>query len=222
VQEGEFTMAETGNWVGRTLSGGQYKVVARLGEGGMAFVYRAHDRLRGCDVVVKVPRPAILEGQEFARRFAREVRSLAQLAHPHIVKVLDVGEEEGAAYAVMPFLPGGSLRTRQPVDGRGKHQGAPPHGLLTWLPQVAAALDFMHAEGYVHRDVKPDNILFDAAGGAYLSDFGVVKVLADNRAKRGETAITAQGIVFGTAEYMAPEVIMGQPGFATHSSKTLN
>lgn len=176
----------------------------------MAFVYRARDCQLGNEVVIKVPRPGILEDPDFAGRFAREIRSLAKLSHPHIVKILGVGQEERAVFAVLPFLSGGSLRDRQPQHSSGAPQVTAARGLLGWLPQVADALDFMHARGYVHRDVKPDNILFDADSCPFLSDFGIVKALADNRPQHHQV-VTAQGVVFGTAEYMAPEVIMGLP-----------
>src|SRR5215470_9360133 len=107
------------NWVGATLDG-RYRVAARLGEGGMGFVYKARDSRLDADVVIKVPRPSMLEDPTFADRFAREIRSLVRLEHPHIVRVSDVGTHDGLPFAVMQFLPGGSLRDRQRrgPDGR--------------------------------------------------------------------------------------------------------
>src|SRR5262249_33509385 len=95
------------DWTGRTVSDGRYRVTAKLGEGGMGIVYRARDLRLGMDVVIKVPRRSMLEDPEFADRFAREVRSLVQLSHPSIVKVTDVGRNDGLPFAVMQYLPGG-------------------------------------------------------------------------------------------------------------------
>src|SRR5262249_46080616 len=158
------------------------------------------------DVVVKVPRQAMMEDPEFAGRFTREIRSLVQLSHPHIVKVTDVGEWEGSPFAVMQFLPGGSLEDRRPIGAGGHPLPCEPKEVPGWLGAVAGALDYVHAQGYVHRDVKPANILFDGDGHAFLSDFGVAKVLSSSAAAGGSrTAMTGAGMVLGTPEYMAPE-----------------
>jgi tRNA A-37 threonylcarbamoyl transferase component Bud32 len=198
-------VVENASWCGLLLSG-RYQVTAKLGAGGMAYVYRAHDKHLDCEVVIKVPRPEMLELVEFAGRFAREVRSLVKLVHPHIVRVTDVGDHDGCPFAVMQYLSGGSLRDRQSAGQQTVAGGT----LGSWLMDVAAALDFIHRQGYVHRDVKPDNILFDPHGNVYLSDFGVAKALKDQRPTGPRTAATGTGIVLGTAEYMAPELVMGQ------------
>jgi serine/threonine-protein kinase len=199
----------TSDWVGEVLSG-RYKVLSQLGEGGMGFVYRARDGNLDCEVVVKVPRRSLLEDPEFAARFTREVRSLVRLVHPHIVKVQDVGQHDGLPFAVMQYLPGGSLRDRQPRGSDGTPRPLPPESLREWLPGVAGALDFIHQQRYIHRDVKPDNILFDAHGFPFLSDFGVAKVVADNSERRQKTVLTGAGMVLGTPQYMAPELLLGQ------------
>src|SRR5438552_303012 len=95
------------SWIGQMLSAGRYQVVAQLGEGGMAFVYRARDCHLGSDVAVKVPRPSLMDDPEFAPRFSREIRSLVTLAHPHIVKIIDFGEHDGLPFYVMQYLSGG-------------------------------------------------------------------------------------------------------------------
>jgi len=200
------------DWVGSSLSGGRYRVDAKLGEGGMGFVYKVWDRNLDADLVVKVPRRAMLEDAEFAGRFASEIRSLVRLSHPNIVKVTDVGEHDGLPFAVMQFLPGGDLEGRQKIGRDGRGTPAHPSTLAGWLPGVASALDFIHREKYIHRDVKPANILFDGLGHAFLSDFGVAKVLGDVEATgRGGRSVTGVGIVLGTPEYMAPELVMGEP-----------
>jgi WD40 repeat protein len=196
--------ADTKSWVGAVLSGGRYEVTGLLGAGGMGFVYRATDRNLACEVVIKAPRPEVAGDAEFAARFNREVRSLVQLTHPHVVKIHDVGTHEGLPFAVLQLLSGGSLRDR----ARQRGGTLPPGYLKDWLPQVAAALDFIHRQRYVHRDVKPDNILFDAAGNAHLGDFGVVKLLAE--AERKKTLLTGLGTVLGTPQYMAPEMLLGK------------
>lgn len=201
---------DTSTWVGATLAG-RYKVVAKLGGGGMGFVYRARDERLDVDVVLKLPRPALLEDAEFAGRFAREIRSLVRLEHPHIVRLTDVGEHDGLPFAVMQFLPGGSLRDLQPRRADDTALPQPAGTLHAWLPSVAAALDFIHNRQYVHRDVKPDNILFDAAGHAFLSDFGVAKAAAGSTKTTQTLALTGMGMVLGTPHFMSPEVIMGQP-----------
>jgi predicted Zn finger-like uncharacterized protein len=196
-------------WVERRLAGGRYAVTAKLGEGGMGCVFKAHDANLDCDVVVKVPRPSMLDDPEFAGRFAREVRSLVRLVHPHIVRITDVGEEDGVPFAVMQYLPGGSLHDRQrgPCDRLVPQQ---PATLADWLEPVAEALDYIHAQGYVHRDVKPANILFDAQGNAYVGDFGVAKAVAAGATERHSAPLTETGMVLGTRPYMAPEMLLGE------------
>ncbi|MGO9917929.1 MAG: protein kinase domain-containing protein [Isosphaeraceae bacterium] len=200
------------DWNGLTLAGGRYQITAKLGEGGMGSVYRALDQNIDAEVVIKVPRQAMMEDPDFAGRFTREIRSLVKLSHPHIVKVTDVGTFEGTPFAVMQFLPGGTLDDHRPAGPDRQPLPADPKTVPRWLAAVADALDYVHTQGYVHRDVKPGNILFDAEGHAFLSDFGVAKVLASSpETKSTQTAMTGAGMVLGTPEYMAPELIMGEP-----------
>ncbi len=204
----------TNDWAGQSVSQGRYLVRAQLGEGGMGFVYRALDRNLDSDVVIKVPRRAMLDDPEFASRFSREIRSLVKLAHPNIVKVTDVGEHDGVPFAVMQYLSGGSLEDYTSADRGPDAFRSGLAALGEWLPGIASALDFVHSQGYVHRDVKPGNILFDAHGHVFLSDFGVAKALAaepEAAPRKNQTALTGAGMVLGTPEYMAPELIMGTP-----------
>src|SRR5689334_236997 len=129
---------ETADWVGLTLDG-RYAVAARLGEGGMGFVYRARDTRLNCDVVVKVPRAAMLADAGFRERFRAEVGALVRLAHPHVVRVTDFGQHDGVPFAVMQFLPGGSLDDRRPKDADGHPKPVPARTLAHWLPAVADA-----------------------------------------------------------------------------------
>ncbi len=175
----------------------------------MGVVYRAHDRNLDTEVVIKMPRRSALEEPDFAERFDLEVRALVRLAHPHVVKILDVGRHDGLPFAVMQYLAGGSLLDRVERDGMGRAVPAHPGTLSSWLPAIAGALDFVHQQGMLHRDVKPANILFDTHGHPFLSDFGVAKVLTTTGGKEG-TRLTGAGLVLGTPEYMSPELIMGQ------------
>src|SRR5262245_66019633 len=126
---------DTGNWVGQLLDG-RYQVTTRLGAGGMGFVYRARDARLDCDVVVKVPRAAMLEAAGFRERFRAEVGALVRLAHPHVVRVTDFGQHDGVSFAVMQFLPGGSLDDRRPKDADGHPKPVPARTLAHWLPAV--------------------------------------------------------------------------------------
>ena len=198
------------SWVGSTFSSGRYELLARLGGGAMGTVYRAIDHNIDAEVVVKIPLDTMLADPDFAPRFDREIRALVKLSHPHIVKVSDVGNHEGTPFAIMQYLRGGDMDNRRPKRPDGSPAPMPPESLVSWLEDIANALDFMHAKGYIHRDIKPTNILFDDNDEAYLADFGVVGALANTPAA-STRALTAQGLVIGTPEYMAPEIIRGKP-----------
>ena len=200
------------NWLEQELGAGRYCVLKKLGEGGMGYVYQARDRRLDTHVVIKVPRRAMLaDDPGFAERFSREIRSLVALSHPHIVKITDVGEHDGLPFAVMQYLPGGSLEDRRPKDSEGRPRPIRPDQLRGWLQEIARAVDFIHRKSYVHRDVKPENILFDIDKNAYLSDFGVAKALMSEGDRSDAKSLTGTGFVLGTPEYMAPEVILGKP-----------
>ncbi|MBX7102677.1 MAG: protein kinase [Gemmataceae bacterium] len=187
-------------WVGRDVADGKYHVLGLLGEGGMASVFRARENSTGRDVVLKVPKPALLADPEFAHRFAREVRTLVELRHPSIVNVLGFARHDGIPFAVLEYLSGGTL------DDRPKP--CSPDDLASWLPAISSALDHIHAAGYVHRDVKPGNILFDNNGIAKLADFGVIKAV-DSATAAQTQALTGSGEALGTPQYMAPEIAKG-------------
>ncbi len=200
--------------LGTELAEGRYRISARIGEGSMGHVYRAFDAHLQTDVVVKFPVPP--EGSDdaggFLERFARESRSMIRLSHPHIVRVIDVGEDDGLPFVVMAFLDGGSLKDRLEPTPEGDPRPLPPESLHGWLMDVARALDFVHGQGHIHRDVKPANILFDRHGNAFLADFGVVKRIrrgGDPESNRSD--LTAAGYLLGTPNYVAPELVMGDP-----------
>jgi eukaryotic-like serine/threonine-protein kinase len=150
---------------------GRYHIIEKLGEGGMAIVYKAYDTHLECEVAVKVIRtdqlaPSVLE--RALKRFEREAKAVAKLNHPNIVKVSDYGEFDGSPYLVMTYLSGGTLKS-----------ALKERGILSWqeaiqvLIPIAEALGFAHAHGVIHRDVKPANILLSESHQPMLTDFGV-------------------------------------------------
>ena len=171
-----------------------YTIVRELGSGATATVYLAvQDRLNR-RVALKVMSRALSADRAFGERFLREGRIVAKLAHPNIVPVYDVGEHDGMLYMAMEYLAGGSLGQRgQQTLGDA----------LESLRQIGIALEYAHSRGFVHRDVKPDNILFRDDGGAMLADFGVA------RATESLTRMTVTGAIVGTPAYMSPEQVSG-------------
>jgi serine/threonine-protein kinase len=192
---------------------GRYKVQGRIGQGSMGRVYLAFDRHLETDVVLKFPvaNDKACSSPEFLDRFSREIRSLVQLSHPHIVKVIDVGELQGHPFVVMQFLAGGSLKDRLASGPNAELQAMTPESLVQWLPDIARALDFVHAQKHIHRDVKPAKILFDRHGYSFLTDFGIIKVLTNEEADWRNNSLTAPGFLIGTPNYVAPEIVMGRP-----------
>jgi len=196
--------------------GSSYRVLARIGAGGMGVVYRVWDHGLDRYAVAKVPRQCLAADPSMLARFQREMEAMRRIRHPAVVPVTDFGGHDGLPFAVMPYLAGGSLARRQPIRG-GRPAPANSATLRHWLPAVADALDHVHAAGFVHRDVKPDNILFDGRGNAVLADFGIatfVRSLAERfapavTAPERAFQLTAAGLVIGTPHYVAPEVVAG-------------
>ncbi len=201
--------AHVDSWEGLEVAGGRYTVTGMLGEGGMGQVYQAWDHNLNTNVVLKVPLREVFKNRDLAERFAREIRSLVELIHPHIVRITDVGEHEELPFAVLQFMQGGSLEDRR-QGAIDRSERLPLDDLKSWLPQVAAALDFIHARNYIHRDVKPGNVLFDGNNNAYLGDFGIARAHAEHSQDDGQSRLTGQNIVLGTPEYMAPELVRAQ------------
>jgi len=172
---------------------GKYEILEEVGQGGFAAVYKARDTVLGREVALKTPLPLRSQDPEFVMRFRREASAAAQLRHPHIVTIHDVFHLEGQDWIVMDYLPGGNLAACV-------EQGTLPlKEVVRILSEVASALDYAHRRGFVHRDVKPSNVLFDEDGQAVLTDFGLVKALTD------ESSLTSTGQMLGTPTYMAPE-----------------
>ena len=179
---------------------GRYQIEAKLGQGGMATVYRAQDPHFGRNVAIKVLPHEFLDDATMRGRFEREARTIASLEHPAIVSVYDFGEHDGQPYLVMRLMPNGSLADRLQ---RGPISLGESGRILQ---RILSALEVAHTAGIIHRDLKPANILFDQYNEAYLSDFG----LARPSAGIDHTTLTKMGSSMGTPGYMSPEQIEGQ------------
>ena len=178
---------------------GVYRIVEPLGQGGMAAVYKAYQPAVDRHVALKILPSHLAQDPEFLARFEQEAKVLAKLQHPHILPVHDFGESDGFTYIVMPFIKTGTLAatlTGQPL---------PFDQIKRVITQVGDALDCAHAQGLVHRDVKPSNILLDERGNCLLADFGIAKIL------EGTDTLTATGSLIGTPKYMSPEQGLGDP-----------
>ena len=174
-----------------------YDIEGEIGEGAMASVYLATQRSLERKVALKVMAAALAADPSFCERFLREGKTLARLSHPHTVTIHDIGNVGELYYMAMEYLPNGTLKERIAA-------GLTPEQGLTLIRQIASALGYAHAQGLVHRDVKPANILFRADGTAVLSDFGIAKSLDDR------TQFTQAGFAVGTPSYMSPEQARGQ------------
>jgi serine/threonine protein kinase len=190
--------------VGTEVAG--YRVEAFISRGGMAVVYRGHDRRLGRRVALKLLAPELSQNERFQQRFLRESRLAASLDHPNIVPIYEAGEADGLLYIVMRYVEGSDLKAL--LDREGPLD---PSRVVSILSQVGAALDAAHARGLVHRDVKPGNILIASGAGredpdhVYLTDFGLTK------RSSSLSGLTSSGHFIGTMDYVAPEQIGGKP-----------
>jgi serine/threonine-protein kinase len=176
---------------------GQYRIVGKIGEGGMGAVYKAEQPSVSRTVVIKVLSAAFSEYADARDRFRRELDMITRLEHPHILPVYDFGEVDGNPYIVMRFMTGGTLQDRMRRAALGRDEA------IRLLEQIALALDFAHDRGIVHRDLKPGNVLLDDSANAYLADFGLAKSVGGTR------DLTATGSVLGSPAYMSPEQARG-------------
>lgn len=189
-----------------TLLSGRYRLDAVVGAGGMSTVYRAFDIVLERQVAIKLMHREIARDEQQLERFRREARSVAQLNHPYVVGVIDVGDDGGtggttspAPYIVFEFIDGETLKSRIRRNGRL----AVPEA-VAYAIEIARALAGAHAAGIVHRDVKPQNVMIDEEGTARVTDFGIARSLHQD-------GLTADGRVLGTTDYVSPEQALGHP-----------
>jgi serine/threonine protein kinase len=189
--------------IGQAL--GKYRVVEKLGEGGMGIVYRAQDEELSRNVAVKILPPGVLTDEVSRKRFRKEALTLAKLNHPNIESLYDLDNKDGVDFLVMEYVPGATLAER--LAG-----GAlPEKEVLTLGMQVAAALEEAHDQGVVHRDLKPGNIGVTPKGQVKVLDFGLAKVLPQAAEVDITVSLTETPAMAGTLPYMPPELLRGEP-----------
>jgi eukaryotic-like serine/threonine-protein kinase len=181
-----------------TLFDGRYRIIRKLGTGGMANVYLAEDEVLGRRVAIKILNDRHAGDDQFVERFRREAKNAASLSHPNIVSIYDRGEAEGTYYIAMEYLDGRTLK--ELIIARGP---APIHLAVDYARQILAAIRFAHRHGIVHRDIKPHNVLVDGEGRLKVTDFGI--------ARAGTSQMTEAGSIIGTAQYLSPEQARGAP-----------
>lgn len=176
-----------------------YRILRPIGEGGMASVFLAVQESLDREVALKVMSPVLAANAEFASRFVVEGKITAKLQHPNLVTVYDIGSHNGVYYLAAEYIPGGTLKERLAEGGLSVGQ------ILDIATDIAQGLDFAHSKGFVHRDVKPGNVLFRADGRVVLADFGIAKAMD------GSNSSTVAGASIGTPDYMSPEQARGEP-----------
>jgi tetratricopeptide (TPR) repeat protein/tRNA A-37 threonylcarbamoyl transferase component Bud32 len=186
---------------GKTL--GKYRLVERLGRGGMAEVYKAYQPGLDRYVAVKLMHAYLAEDGDFVDRFHREAKAIAALRHPHIVQAHDFDAEGDVYYMIQEYIKGGTLKALL-REARERGETISLEETVRILKAICGAIDYAHAQGCIHRDVKPDNIMFDANGRPVLTDFGIAAIA-------GGTRLTATGAMIGTPAYMSPEQGKGDP-----------
>ncbi len=195
--------------IGQTF--GHYRVIEKIGEGGMGVVYRAHDESLDRDIALKVLPASNFQDPAARARLLREARIASQLNHPHICTIHEVGEAEGQVYIAMEFVEG------QPLSARLAAGPLPNEQVLRYGIQLAEALGQAHGRGVLHRDFKSPNVIITKEGRAKVLDFGLAKRLTGEElgeATRSLASLTSPGILTGTLAYMAPEQLAGQPADA--------
>jgi serine/threonine protein kinase/tetratricopeptide (TPR) repeat protein len=216
IEVAAFNLARDGNQsslegvdalIGRSIS--HYRILTKIGAGGMGVVYRAEDERLHRVVAVKFLSDELARAPDALGRFRREARTASALNHPNICTIHDIGEQDGHAFIVMEYLEGASLK-----DRLADHGGLPLDRVLTLGIEIADALDAAHHAGIVHRDIKPANIYISSRGHAKILDFGLAKMHSPHRhdaeALTVTGTVTRGGMVLGTAAYMAPEQARGE------------
>ncbi len=181
------------------LFAGRFEVQEEIGRGGMGMVYRALDRELGDQVAIKTLRPELLQDPTLLERFKSEIRLARHISSKHVVRTHDIGERDGVYYLTMEYVEG--ITVRELLDTRGKLGTAPT---LAIASQLAQSLVAAHEQGVIHRDIKPQNLLLDAAGVLKVMDFGVARIAG------GSANLTEAGMIVGTPAYMAPEQMLGE------------
>ena len=189
-------MARVSDTLIDTIFDGRYRIMRRLGAGGMANVYLAEDGQLGRRVAIKILNDRFAEDESFVERFQREAKSAASLSHPNIVSIYDRGEAEGTYYIAMEVVEGKSLKEVIRTSGRLR-----PAQAIAYTRQILSALRFAHRNGIVHRDIKPHNILVGPEERLKVTDFGI--------ARAGASQMTETGSIMGTAQYLSPEQARG-------------
>ncbi len=177
------------------LAGGRYELLSVLGEGGMATVWKARDAQTGQDIGVKILHAEIAERRSYRSRFLAEARTMRRMRHPSVLRVWDLGEDQGRPWFTMEIVDGGALIDRLEKTGK-----VPPLEALDVTFQVLQGLQVAHLASVVHRDVKPDNVLLNKDGSVRLSDFGIARIRNERVDHRTRT-----GVAMGTVGYMSPE-----------------
>src|SRR5690242_15926497 len=180
-----------------------YRVVSRLGAGGMGVVYRAHDARLDRDLALKILPCDMMKDENARARLLNEARASASLNHPHIAQVYDVGQDHGHMFFAMELIEGTSLREAIP---RG---GLPLSTVCRYGAQIARALSFAHERGIIHRDLKTANVMIRPDGQAKVLDFGLAKRALVKGSKEADLGLTATGTILGTPNYLPPEVLLG-------------
>jgi serine/threonine protein kinase len=178
---------------------GPYTLVRRIGEGGMGVVYECARDGSAQAIALKLLRPELAQNDAYRHRFEHEVRAASEVGHPGLVPIVDAGEADGYHYLAMPFVGRRTLKSAIRAEGRIRLDQT-----LAIAERLGAALDAVHERALVHRDIKSSNILLTDDGAPMLSDFGVAK-------GTGYTVLTATGLMVGTLDYLAPELIRGDP-----------
>lgn len=185
-------------WNRAQCSGQRYEILAMLGQGGMGAVYKARDRELDRLVALKVIRPELTTNPEILKRFRQELILARQVTHRNVIRIFDLGQADGLKFITMEFLEGQDLRAE--LKERGKFA---PEDAARIILQISRALEVAHGEGVVHRDLKPQNIMLDANGRAYVMDFGIAR-------SAYLPGMTQTGALIGTPEYMSPEQGKGE------------